>query len=246
MLPLIASSAGISQGPGDRHDLNKRAQEHEDRAPSPPRPLPDTLQRSVYAIVSLFGPSAQDRFLRGLFEFVHRRLAPWDYGESSYEQAKYQAALQALGDRHYPNCLEVGCSEGVFTRLLAGDVRIGQITALDISPRALRAARERCEGLGSISFVEGGAISAELTGPYDLAFCAEILYYLGFSRRKLAVRLADTLRTGGRLILVHPWPEAGRLHDAFMACDKRYQLLTRTTVRHELRPYEVMTLELGA
>jgi SAM-dependent methyltransferase len=200
----------------------------------------------MYNLVSLLGSQAQDRILRDLFEFRHRRPDPWHYAESAYEQGKYRATLQALGDGPYPNCLEVGCSEGVFTRLLASDSRIGQITALDISSRALDAARERCEGLGSISFVQGGATGVELDGPYDLAFCAEILSYLGFSRRALAERLTEEVRVGGLVVLVHAWPEAGKLHDQFLACDRRYRLLTRTTVPDEHRPYEVMTIELGA
>jgi hypothetical protein len=44
---------------------------------------------------------------------------PWRFETSSYEQAKYQKSLDALGDRSFASGLEVGCSIGVLTRMLA-------------------------------------------------------------------------------------------------------------------------------
>ena len=44
---------------------------------------------------------------------------PWGFRTSAYEQTKYRQTLSALGDRHFTSGLEVGCSIGVLTRVLA-------------------------------------------------------------------------------------------------------------------------------
>ena len=44
---------------------------------------------------------------------------PWNFAASPYEQAKYALTLNAMPKPRYRSALEVGCSIGVLTRLLA-------------------------------------------------------------------------------------------------------------------------------
>ena len=44
---------------------------------------------------------------------------PLDFNTSVYEKAKYQHTIQALGNRRFLSGLEVGCSIGILTRMLA-------------------------------------------------------------------------------------------------------------------------------
>ncbi len=58
---------------------------------------------------------------RSYFETLYSQsVDPWDFRTSPYEQRKYAATLDILSRPRYARALEVGCSIGVLTRLLAG------------------------------------------------------------------------------------------------------------------------------
>ncbi|RYI86437.1 MAG: hypothetical protein EON47_22590, partial [Acetobacteraceae bacterium] len=63
---------------------------------------------------------------------------PWAFASSDYEREKYAATLAALPRPHYARVLEIGCSIGVLTRMLAG--RGDAVVALDVAETALAAA----------------------------------------------------------------------------------------------------------
>ena len=66
---------------------------------------------------------------------------PWAY-ESDYEAIKYEQTLALLPEVVFANALEIGCAEGHFSLRLAP--KVGSLTAVDISTRALARAQERC------------------------------------------------------------------------------------------------------
>ena len=49
------------------------------------------------------------------------------YETSAAEKARYESVLRALGPRKFDRALEIGCSVGVFTELLAP--RCGELLA---------------------------------------------------------------------------------------------------------------------
>jgi hypothetical protein len=54
------------------------------------------------------------------FERLYRSNPdPWGFDTSPYEQAKYRQTLAAVGARRFTAGLEVGCSIGILTRMLA-------------------------------------------------------------------------------------------------------------------------------
>lgn len=179
------------------------------------RDVGDKLHRTFFRSLSLLGSRGQGALLRRYFDWWHRNPDPWRMGTDAYEQAKYAATLAQIPDRRYGSILEVGCSEGVFTAQLLDAYPDADVTGLDISQRALARAAERVEMAADRATLLSADILTFRPGRrYDLVFCAETLYYLG--RRDRLKRASEQLRgllsPGGVLVLVHPWPEARRLH----------------------------------
>ncbi|WP_336206691.1 class I SAM-dependent methyltransferase [Nonomuraea sp. LPB2021202275-12-8] len=173
------------------------------------------MHRTFFRTLSLLSSRGQGTLLRRYFDWWHRRPDPWNMGTDAYEQGKYAATLAQLPDHPYRRILEVGCSEGVFTELLVKAYPDAHITGVDISERALRRARERvAEAADRTMLLSADLLTFTTEHRYDLVFCSETLYYLGRrDRLRLAsARLTGLLAPGGVLVLVHPWPEARRLH----------------------------------
>lgn len=135
-------------------------------------------------------------------ELYARDPDPWNFAGSAYERAKYTATLAALPRAIYADALEVGCSIGVLTSLLAGRCR--RLLAVDTADAALAAARSRCIDQPHVSFARLRLPDEEPQGSFDLILLSEVAYY--WSRHDLG-RVADfvarALRPGGDLLLVH-------------------------------------------
>lgn len=155
------------------------------------------------ALESGDGASTASREDRSLFwDTFFAREDPWDYG-SDYEQEKYERTLALIPDEPIGAALEIGCAEGVFTRMLAP--RVGALTAVDISERALTRARARCADAPNLRFERFDLEADAPPRNLDLILCCELLYYLPSRRRlaEVAAALADSLIDGGRLIQAH-------------------------------------------
>jgi len=101
---------------------------------------------------------------------------PWDFQTSPYEQQKYQATLAMLAGRRFSNALEIGCSIGVFTQMLAK--QCDALLGVDLAATALAAAAARCGALPHIRF-ETRQIPADWPAQkFDLMLFSEILYFL--------------------------------------------------------------------
>ncbi|GAA4507771.1 MULTISPECIES: class I SAM-dependent methyltransferase [Nonomuraea] len=200
----------------------------------------DLMHRTFFRTLSLLGSRGQGALLRRYFDWWHRNPDPWHMGTDAYEQAKYAATLAQIPDRPYGRILEVGCSEGVFTKLLTEAYPDADITGLDISERALSRAAERVEkASGRTRLLAADILTFTSEHRYDLVFCAETLYYLGRRDRlkRASEQLAGLLGPGGVLVLVHPWPEARRLH-RFVHASPLSQVSERVeTTAH--RPFSV-------
>jgi 2-polyprenyl-3-methyl-5-hydroxy-6-metoxy-1,4-benzoquinol methylase len=101
---------------------------------------------------------------------------PWGFASSPYEQAKYQRTIEALGGRRFASALEIGCSIGVLTRMLAG--HCDRLLGIDVVPEPLAAARGRCADLPWVSFAEMQAPDRWPDGRFDLIVFSEVLYFL--------------------------------------------------------------------
>ena len=127
---------------------------------------------------------------------------PWNFAASPYEQDKYAVTIKALPRPRYQSALEVGCSIGVLTRLLAS--RCDAVLAIDAARMPLAEARRRCADLPSVRFEQMFVPEQWPNGVFDLILLSEVVYYL--SREdvdRLAARVIRSLVRGGAVVLVH-------------------------------------------
>lgn len=127
---------------------------------------------------------------------------PWQFATSEYEQRKYEATVSALSRARYGSALEIGCSIGVLTRLLA--VRCETLVSTEPIERALDQARARCADLGNVNFLQGQAPAEWPDGSFDLIVLSEVVYYLTREQvAALASEVERTLAPDGQVLLVH-------------------------------------------
>jgi cyclopropane fatty-acyl-phospholipid synthase-like methyltransferase len=126
---------------------------------------------------------------------------PWDYATSSYEQAKYGRTLEALPERT-GRTLELGCSVGVFTAMLAP--RCESLLAVDFSPTALGHAADRLAAVANVELACQTLPEQTPEGPFETIVCAEVLYYWSASLVRYGLaRMENALAPGGTLLAVH-------------------------------------------
>lgn len=134
---------------------------------------------------------------------------PWNFQNSEYESKKYAATLAALPKPKYQNALEIGCSIGVLTEMLAN--RCEKLLATDISQNALDQAKKRCKDFSNITFKLHQFPEELPNQKFDLVVISEVAYYLSENDWKLAIEnLWTKLDHGAQIILVHWLPE---VHD---------------------------------
>jgi predicted TPR repeat methyltransferase len=167
-----------------------------------------------------------ERLGREYFERLYAESGdPWDFETSEYEQNKYTRTLAVLGERTFRRALEAGASIGVFTEMLAK--RCEELLAVDVSVRAVVAARRRLSGLGHVR-VERRTLPEEMPdGPFDLIVASEVLYY--FPREEMLAVLQvfeRELARGGTLLAVH-WRRETRTYP--LQGDEVHELLAQNT-----------------
>ena len=167
-----------------------------------------------------------ERLGREYFEGLYAESGdPWDFETSDYEQNKYATTLAVLGERTFRRALEAGASIGVFTEMLAD--RCDELLAVDVSERAVAAARRRLSGRGHVR-VERRTLPEEMPGgPFDLIVASEVLYY--FPREEMLAVLQAferELARGGDLLAVH-WRREIRTYP--LQGDEVHELLAQNT-----------------
>jgi trans-aconitate methyltransferase len=157
------------------------------------------------------GAASHDRprVAAAFFEDLYERSEdPWSFATSDYERQKYAHTLRSLGAPRFERALEVGCSIGVFTELLASVT--GELVAIDVSDHALARARRRLHRREGVRFARASFPEELPTGRWDLIVCSEILYYLD-GDAFAADRLRECLEAGSTLLAVH-WRAATRTY----------------------------------
>lgn len=136
------------------------------------------------------------------FEAKYRADAdPWHFATDAYELRRYATTLDAVGPGPFASAFEPGCSIGVLTALLAP--RCAALTAIDSSPSAVEAARERVADHPHVD-VTTMALPDMPVGPFDLIVFSEVGYYFDSdSLTCLVDRLVSRLAPQGRLVAAH-------------------------------------------
>lgn len=148
---------------------------------------------------------------------------PWDFEKSDYEHQKYKKTIESLPKDRYPYALEVGCSIGVLTQLLAQ--HCDHLLAIDISEQALETARKRLTNQSNVTVKKASIPDSFPAGKYDLVLISEVGYYLSLEDLNLAKGLIKTnLIPGGDLLLIHwtheveDYPLTGdQVHEVFLS-----------------------------
>lgn len=145
----------------------------------------------------------RERLDRDYFEGLYAESRdPWGFETSEYERGKYERTLGTLAHRRYHRALEVGCSIGVFTAMLAP--LCDELLAVDVSERALAVARERLAGSPHVRAELRRLPEETPEGPFDLIVASEVLYYWPEDVMLAALgRFEEVLAPGGSLLAVH-------------------------------------------
>ncbi|HVZ10157.1 SAM-dependent methyltransferase [Rhodopila sp.] len=137
------------------------------------------------------------------FEHLYRADPdPWAYRSSAYERRKYRHTIDALGGRRFVHGLEVGCSIGELTRLLADWCE--SLLGIDVVDAALAEAAARCAGRPHVRFARMQVPIAWPAGEYDLIVLSEVLYFLcAEDIDRLARHVRHGIVAGGLVLLVN-------------------------------------------
>lgn len=133
---------------------------------------------------------------------------PWDYCSSDYEREKYARTLSALPIGRLGAVLEVGCSIGVFTALLAP--RCKRLLAIDFSERAIELAAERLVGIPNVTLERRSFPEQAPDGPWEVVICSEVLYYLEEPALRTAMSWLEAQLRAGTSVVAVSWRGEGR------------------------------------
>lgn len=176
---------------------------------------------------------------RSYFDALYLRDPdPWDFRSSAYEREKYAATIAAFPRQRYCHALELGCSIGELTRLIA--TRAERVTAVDTSALALDAARLACATLNHVEFVQAHLPDGDWERPSDLVVLSEVLYYLDTRAiEHLASRIIHCAPDAD-MVLVHwtgktDYPLGGdEASDRFLEEIRRAGVVTLRTEKYRL------------
>ncbi len=186
------------------------------------RPPARALLRSADGIRSwdwLWQPSYGRRWHE---HFYRDRVDPYGCTVNPYDRHKYDRTLDLLGGRQYRSALEIGCSEGAFSEMMAP--RCAELLAVDISDQAVERARARLFHLDHVSVARATLPMDMPPGPHDLILCLDVLYYLPKDMLiRFLPRLEAALLPGGVLFALHYLGDFGQsmrgkeVHDLLLA-----------------------------
>lgn len=150
---------------------------------------------------------------------------PWKFETSKYEQLKYRKTIENIPEKSYGDALEIGCSIGVLTAMLAPKCK--RLVAMDISAAAIKVAKERLGKNPNIEFTIAGIPKEYPEGKFDLIIMSEVGYYLSKSDLLISrKKMIESLNKGGIILLVHwthfvaDYPLNGdQVHECFLESD---------------------------
>lgn len=155
---------------------------------------------------------------------------PWNFEKSEYEKDKYLKTLDSLPKKKYHKGLEIGCSIGVLTKLLAD--RCNELMSIDLNEFALASAKERLKEQSNVTLKIGSIPDDLPKESFDLVVMSEVGYYLSIddlikAKDEIKLRMIED----ADLILVHwthevaDYPLSGdQVNECFLG-DKDFKLI---------------------
>lgn len=159
-------------------------------------------------------------------ELYEQRDDPWSLADRWYERRKRALTMAMLPHERYASALEIGCSIGLLTELLAQ--RSDRLLSTDIAQRPIDLARKR---VGSAAdHVEFRVLRAPDEWPlerFDLIVVSEVGYYLDEeSLGRLATQASRSLTPEGIVLACH-WRHP--VADYPLVGDRVHEILTEAS-----------------
>lgn len=141
----------------------------------------------------------------GAFEEMYQNIEdPWHHGDATH--ISYDMALYLL-DR-YKICakggeiLDVGCGKGAFTARLKKCLPKVKILAIDITPTAIRKAKEKYKDLGiCFDVMDIQKEYKKISKKFDLIVMSEIMWYVLPNFEKIVSSFGKNLKKGGHFLI---------------------------------------------
>jgi 2-polyprenyl-3-methyl-5-hydroxy-6-metoxy-1,4-benzoquinol methylase len=158
---------------------------------------------------------------RAYFEYLYSRDDdPWLYRTARYEIEKYEKTLNTIRGLQPKRVLELGCSIGVFTQMLAPNVEF--LLGCDISTQAISRARVSCAEFTNVRFMESAILDIQCELNFDVIVAAEVLYYVSRDEVEISHAVAvlnQLLLPGGYIVVVcggHEYDAKNNWEDYFV------------------------------
>lgn len=143
------------------------------------------------------------------FDAPHAEPDPWGYETHWYEKRRRALIAAMLPDDALGQVLEIGCSTGLITQMLAA--RASHVLAVDVSARAVALARQRLQGSAHVQVVHAD-ITAHWPGQsFDHILLCDVAYYLRAAQISQLARNIRIQASPACVVLLahwrHPFPQ---------------------------------------
>lgn len=145
-------------------------------------------------------PSVGPEFFNDIYT---RNIDPWDFDTSEYERLKYADTLAHLPPRRFYSALEIGCSIGVLSGVLAR--RCDHLLGVDFAEAALAEARRRHAGRRDLAFSRMHLPREKPAGPFDLIVLSEILYFMDRGDVQATAQVVSQVSEPGATVIMVHW-----------------------------------------
>lgn len=181
-------------------------------------------------------------------EFEYKYATHGDYfgyQNSPYERAKYERTLGLIRQWRTgrSSALEIGCSVGIFTSMIAEE--FDEILAVDIASEALALAKAQVGDRGRVGYLRSDLVSLAAGRRFDVIICAEVLMYIRASSGSAVCSVLDAhLGEDGLIVEVSQQDrEAGQpkfFHGWDGILGRFFELIHSERFDDPARPYEIL------
>lgn len=172
---------------------------------------------------------------------------PWGFRTSAYELEKYAATCAALPNTRYRRTIEVGCSIGVLTRMLAS--YCDRLLGIDIAQAAADQAAQNCADLAHVDIAVARFPHIDLVAKFDVIILSEVLYYFDDAELKeVAEKVRAIAAPTADIVCVHwlgPTPDYPNSGDSAMNIFETAVGPTTVMSRNRHEGYRVDVLRLS-
>jgi 2-polyprenyl-3-methyl-5-hydroxy-6-metoxy-1,4-benzoquinol methylase len=203
-----------------------------------------SARTAYYLAMGLFHRTLNTGNRRYEFERLYAEEGDsWNYFTNPYEREKYARTLSCIVEwrRKKLNALEIGCSVGAFTQMLAQ--AFDSVTAIDLAQEALDIAAIALSSSPNVTLLCRDVLSLDIPQTFDVITCNEILYYIREQEANNVCRVIERhMKPEGLTVLVNPvnHPGTGFSHGWDTVFDAYFERQYGVTFTGCERPYRIL------